>query len=142
MSTYAFTAEGEPTSQGSMSAFEDRRGKIRVVHQKSAKLSAWRNAIRAAAIDAGIQPAPTGTPVTIDIRFMMPRPKRPEYSYPQLDLDKLARAVLDALSPPRRGMEVLPPGCAWADDSQVAHVTASKEYATSILHGADVQIWW
>ena len=62
-------------------------------------------------------------PVSLILRFVMPRPKAtPKRSTPPAvkkpDLDKLARAVLDALS-----------GVAYRDDSQVVSLDASKRLA-------------
>ena len=62
-------------------------------------------------------------PVSLILQFVMPRPKAtPKRATPPAvkkpDLDKLARAVLDALS-----------GVAYRDDSQVVSLDASKRLA-------------
>jgi crossover junction endodeoxyribonuclease RusA len=69
----------------------------------------------------GGRPPLTG-PVEVEIDFTLPRPKsaRGPNQYPakRPDLDKLVRAVLDALTD----------GGAWADDGQVVTLTAGKLY--------------
>jgi Holliday junction resolvase RusA-like endonuclease len=62
-------------------------------------------------------------PVEIEVRFRLPRPKsRPEDVWHAVrpDVDKLVRAVLDALSSARL----------WRDDSQVAYLRVWKRYET------------
>jgi Holliday junction resolvase RusA-like endonuclease len=58
--------------------------------------------------------------VAVRLVFYLPRPKRMRRPAPTVkpDLDKLARAVLDALS-----------GVAYEDDAQVCHLVATKHYA-------------
>ena len=96
------------------------------------KLHAWRHAIGRAARDEWGEGAPTFKAVTIELHFRMERPKnqyadlqyrvkaRYEDAEPSMppDLDKLIRAVLDALT-----------GIVYDDDSQVVSLTASKTFA-------------
>ena len=68
-------------------------------------------------------PAPMDGPVRLELEFVMPRPKSaPKRSTPPAikrpDVDKLARAVLDAIT-----------GVVVADDSQIVELVASKRIA-------------
>ena len=58
----------------------------------------------------------------IQMVFIMPKPKTVKRAYPTVapDLDKLVRAVLDALT-----------GICYLDDSQVTDIRASKVYGSS-----------
>lgn len=58
-----------------------------------------------------------GIPVSVAATFVCPKPKAPMNAYPAKDLDKLARALLDALT-----------GVVIADDSQVVELAVRKVY--------------
>jgi Holliday junction resolvase RusA-like endonuclease len=107
--------QGLPIAQGSKNAF--RRGN-RIVLVESAKgLKSWRETI--AHVAKQTHKVPTTDAVTISLLFLMPAPKKMVRRYPTTkpDLDKLTRAVLDALT-----------GVIYADDSQVVQIEAQKGY--------------
>ena len=108
---YRFAVAGKPITQGSMSVFRGR-----VVHQKSRELTAWRNAINQ--MCRGTM-EPLEGPVSVDVVFRLQPPRGAPRDLPHVrpDVDKLARAALDGLT-----------GAAFADDSQVVRLTATKEY--------------
>lgn len=124
---------GTPVQQGSMKAFAFRRqnGRLGVsmVHNKGDALSAWREAIRVALIDAYpelVQAEADGgyykqyVPVCLELTFYLQRPKSNKLSEPsnkKADLDKLVRAVGDALS-----------GIVYYDDSQTVSIKACKKW--------------
>lgn len=110
--TIAFAVEGKPIQQGSMRAFNNR-----IVHNKTKELMAWRSAVAKAAHIAGCTPIDGA--ITITMQFFYERPKSVKRDQPTVppDLDKQIRSILDALT-----------GVAYRDDSQVTHITASKEY--------------
>ena len=110
--TIAFQVEGKPIQQGSMRAFNNR-----VVHNKTKELMAWRAEVAKAAHRAGC--TPIDGPIAIAMRFTYEKPKSVKREFPTVppDLDKQIRSILDALT-----------GVAYGDDSQVTHITASKEY--------------
>lgn len=120
-----FTVRGQPVAQGSVRAFV--RGNRAVVVGVSGPLADWRHAIatEARAAMAGL-PTLTG-PVAVSAWFVMARPPshfrrdgtltKAAPLYPRLDLDKLARACLDALT-----------AIAYADDSQVVRLHAHKHW--------------
>jgi crossover junction endodeoxyribonuclease RusA len=84
-------------------------------------LRRWRNAVRTAARNtAGPHWKPLSGPVALTAHFWMPRPAvraGVHYADRKPDLDKLLRAILDALT-----------GVAYDDDSQVVTITAAKTY--------------
>lgn len=73
-----------------------------------------------------------GVPVSVRITFLMPRPKTVKRHMPIVppDIDKLCRAVLDALTDVG----------VWVDDSQVVDLGATKIYASGIHIGAHITV--
>jgi len=112
----------------------------RVIHYSS-RVAQWHNLIREAALTAIPQHWPIDASIEIDMVFVLPRPKyhrkpngtlREKYREAQHvsmpDLDKLARAVLDALT-----------GIAWRDDAQVGYIMATKQYGD--VPGCHIYLW-
>lgn len=117
-----FSVVGVPVTQGSAKAIIHKTtGRAVLIQENHKDLRAWRGAIRRAAeVMAGGQKAAPQTPVWVRATFLLPRPasvKRPRPAV-KPDLDKLARAGLDALS-----------GVLFEDDGQVVSLTVSKQYA-------------
>ncbi len=126
----SLTIPGTPISQGSMKAF-NVNGRARVVHANPAKLRSWRGDV----IDAArgkFDAIPRG-PVIVRATFFVARPKNhygsgrnadtvkpsaPMFPSTKPDLDKFARALLDALTI----------GGAFADDAQVIELVVGKRY--------------
>lgn len=120
----AFDVKGLPIPQGSHRFV---RGRIMDVQELAGTLGPWRDSVglhaRAALADAGIG-VPITEPVAVSMVFRLPQPGRLPRGrlLPAVrpDLDKLARAVLDALS-----------RCdVWVDDGQVVALVIAKVYAT------------
>jgi crossover junction endodeoxyribonuclease RusA len=107
-----------------------------IMVESSKAVGPWREAVRAETQRANPLPAGaawfTGS-VAVEITFSLPRPKghfgsgrnaglvkssAPRFPAGRPDLDKLTRAVLDGLTA----------GGAWADDAQVVHLNAWKQY--------------
>lgn len=106
---------GRPAPQGSK-----RHVGNGVLVESSARVKPWRQDVREAALAAGVRLA---GPVSVGLRFYLPRPKRPTHpDYPAgpPDLDKLVRAVLDALTS----------ASTFEDDARVVDLHASKNYVT------------
>lgn len=114
-----FVVHGEPIPQGSTKAFVNPRTHRAIVTSDNKRTRPWRALIDDAARQ--VCPEPLRGPVVVKARFTMPRPKsRPKRDlWPDRkpDLDKLARALLDALTGP-----VL------VDDSQVVALDVQKLY--------------
>jgi crossover junction endodeoxyribonuclease RusA len=122
------TIHGRPAQQGSSKAFivRDRRtGRPRaiVTSDNRTELQAWREAVRTEAQTAAIDEAGYRDrgPVELTITWELPRPKRAragDLPDGRPDIDKLERAVLDALT-----------GVWYRDDGQVTDLTGRKRYA-------------
>lgn len=141
-----FYVRGAPIPQGSVEAHVGRRkdgSRYASVHYRvGTKLHAWRRAISVAA-RAEWGDEMTYHPVRLTLVFYM---KRPLSHYVGLagdikiaylrvahdtvpDLDKLVRAVMDALTE-----------CVYSDDSQVVDVSASKRYVPNATHPPGVEV--
>lgn len=132
-----FKVYGTPVPQGSLRAF-NVGGKARVSQGGSAegrrKLGDWRQAIGEEARRALPDDAPLlEGPVYVTVSFLMPKPKSaPKYLRhvtKKPDLDRLLRALLDAIT-----------GVLIVDDAQVVSVSAAKSYAIETRPHADVMV--
>ena len=123
-----FTVYGAPVPQGSKRLL---RGNI--VDMAKPELRSYRQDLHVTALQAMEGASPFLEPVSVRIMFSIPRPKshygtgrNSHIQKPNLpiapaktpDIDKLARAVLDALT-----------GAAFRDDAQVVGLTLSKVWA-------------
>jgi crossover junction endodeoxyribonuclease RusA len=128
MTDCAFEALGVPRPQGSLTPWVDRTGRVRASHSTGVAGARWRGTVAAAARDAWHERPMTG-PVGIRLLFRLPRPNGvdPGYAVAPPDVDKLSRAVLDALS-----------GILYVDDAQVVQLSASKVYAVAPYSTAGV----
>lgn len=113
-----FKVDGVPVPQGSKTVAR-RGGKTWLRDANSAVLKPWRHKVAAAA-DLGVT---FSRPVSVHLRFDMPRPSRPRFSRPGVrpDIDKLSRAVLDGLTD----------GGLLVDDSLVVRLVVEEFYSES-----------
>lgn len=121
-----FAVPGVPQPKGSLKAFRSARSRRVVVTSDNPKLARWQRAVRVSALEARARRdgRPFPGPVVVACLFLLPRPK----SYPKRvvhhtrkpDLDKLVRAVLDALA--AKGL--------FGDDAAVVDLHASKAYVS------------
>ncbi|MDU0348310.1 RusA family crossover junction endodeoxyribonuclease [Actinomyces sp. MRS3W] len=130
--TVAFAVDGMPETEGSTRAFPTQTGGVRVTHTKQAALEEWRARVRAASLAAAVQarwPLGYDGPVEVRATFYLPRPARPRFPVPATkpDLDKLERAVGDALAEVRRGGYVAQRGLL-REDSRIVRWHSAKEY--------------
>lgn len=133
---------GVPVAQGSTRAFAIRKGPTKRIvgvgttNDTQGTLAKWRGDVRQAT--QNVLTLRDG-PVAVSLRFSYRRPKShltPSGSklrlgaprFPALDLDKLARGVLDALT-----------GIAYHDDKQVTVLTCVKGYDDH--NGCQITIW-
>lgn len=136
----AIRVHGTPIPQGSKTANSFGHG---VRDANAAKLKPWRETIRTAAEDQCRYHDTITGPVQIWLRFAFPRPQShyrtgrnahllkdtaPAYPTAKNDLDKLQRAVLDALTDAQ----------VWVDDGLVVDVRARKFYAGEHEHAPAV----
>lgn len=139
MRELTFAVAGTPAQQGSKTAVVIN-GVPRLIEGASTKarkaLKTWRDAVamaaRAAASVKGCEPF-TG-PMSVDLDFWLALPATDPYRHRHAttpDLDKLIRAVLDALTI----------SAVISDDSRVCSITATKLYAREgRVPGVDVTI--
>jgi len=134
----SFTVAGVARPQGSMRAFV--RGDKVVITSATKGLDEWRDAIawEARAVTSQMLVGPLRLAAT----FTLPRPKsdfladgsvRPSARLrhdKRPDLDKLTRALMDALT-----------GVAYADDSQVAAIDVAKVYVQHITEQPQVDVF-
>ena len=118
---------GIPVSEGSTRFIHDRAGRARIVHVKQGELDIWRRAVAMVvwceAKKAGWE-LPLDEPVLVTAAFYLPRPRTVKRDVPSVkpDLDKLGRAIGDALQ--QDGLNVL------ADDSRIIQWQLSKHYSS------------
>lgn len=140
MTAVAFTVHGEPAPQGSKTVKHTKAG-VGFVHESNReRLTPWRNAVTAAAVEAMDGRPPIGGPVRLEVDFVFPRPKghyrtgkragelKPSaahYRSSRPDVDKLARAIGDALA-----------GVAIVDDALVVELVVRKVYGSPAAHVA------
>lgn len=124
-----FFAAGRPAAQGS----KRHVGGGRLI-ESSRQVGPWREIVRQAAVEAMAGRPPIEGPVYLVQVFALPRPKShygtgrnsgqvkrgaPHRPPVRPDLDKLARAVGDALT-----------GVCYHDDAQIVNLRAAKYYVT------------
>ena len=109
----SFRVYGVPVPQGSKNVYRGR-----LVEAQGKKLKDWREAVKKAAED-NYQGELIEGPVELQVIFYITKPKTVKREFPTVpaDLDKLIRAIGDALS-----------GSVYKDDSQIISITADKRY--------------
>jgi len=122
----AFTVTGAPQTKGSAKAFKHNgTGRI-IVRNDNPRCKSWQADVawQAKGAMAGRRAEPG--PVRVAVLFTVARPPTSRLLAPRLDLDKLLRALLDAMT-----------GIVYVDDSQVVEVTARKAWGPG---GASVTV--
>lgn len=112
----AIDVPGIPVPQGSMKHI----GRGRVIHSNGPALDEWREAIINRAKAQIEDKADSAVVVHADFRLLRPKTVRRLLPTKKFDLDKLARALCDALT--MAGV--------WTDDGLVVELHATKTYAT------------
>ena len=134
MDSFSFFVPGEPITEGSTKAFTSGQ-RVVVTHDRGRELDAWRIKVAKAAEDAarkaGWEPRHDG-PVAVTAFFVLPRPKSVpktrKWPHTKPDLDKLQRAVGDALAPYKQEGVL-------KDDSRITVWRTVKEYADGYRPG-------
>lgn len=129
----AFFVRGIPRPKGSLRPIHRRRANgscfYTLVEQGGFDLAQWRTQVALEAKKAVQGQPPLSGPLKLGLSFFLPRPssqpreqRGSEWAYTHLrnDLDKLQRAVFDAMTD----------AALYADDSQVVAVLAEKRYAS------------
>ena len=122
-----FFVPGKPAPQGSKKHVG--RG---ILVEASKELGPWRERVALVAWDYAESIIPKPNEVDVALEFIMPRPASAPKTKKALaskrpDLDKLTRAILDALT-----------NVIFEDDSQVVHIDATKRIA---YPGGESGVW-
>lgn len=122
MSEVTLWVSGTPKPQGSKRAFKHKTTGNVVMVEDNKNVRDWRSDMKNVAGAEFADTPPFEGPVTVMVVFHMPRPKshpKTKQTWPtsKPDVDKLLRAVLDALT-----------GIAFKDDSQVTMLTGVKAW--------------
>lgn len=102
MTDIFFHVDGLPAGQGSKTAYV--RGGRAVLVEANKRLPEWRSAVKTAAelaVHATEELVRYEEPVKLSVTFFLPKPAKPrhaEYPGSKPDLDKLIRAIGDALT--------------------------------------------
>ena len=133
MESITFRATGAPATKGSLTRMPNGAMLPAGTAMSRKRFTNWRDDCRSAAMDAMADNEPSRLPIRLMVEFQLPYPISsirkwqlgwwPHIKKP--DVDKLLRAVLDALT-----------GIVWVDDSQVCFVTMNKVYAWNGQAGA------
>jgi crossover junction endodeoxyribonuclease RusA len=123
MDTFTFTVYGIPAPQGSMKAFIPRGWSRPVLTSDNKKTKPWRQEVAGSAVTAmqqsNFERRDRSLPISVVVSFVFQKPKSTKKSVvhktTKPDVDKLARAILDALT-----------GIVFEDDSQVVDLHVSK----------------
>lgn len=128
-----FTVEGTPRPQGSK-----RHVGNGIMVESSKHVANWRSWVRLKASEACQGQMPIVGPVRVNVEFSFDRPKAhstskglrstaPVFKSSKPDIDKLLRAVLDALT-----------AICFVDDSQVVATFCTKKYSTAAVTRIEV----
>jgi crossover junction endodeoxyribonuclease RusA len=129
MKILMFTVYGEAQPQGSTKAFVPKGWSRPILTSTNPKLKSWRQLVAESANVALARLDKADRTILLDgvrltIAFYLPRPmslaKRVTAHTKKPDIDKLLRAVCDALS-----------GVVFRDDSQICELVAVKHYAAA-----------
>lgn len=135
MESVSFRVNGNPAPKGSWSRMPNGAMLPAGTTASRKKYADWRNDIRHAAIEAMGAENPHAGCIRLLAQFDLPYPassiRKWQFGWwphtKQPDIDKLMRALLDALT-----------GIVWVDDSQVAFATVNKVYAWNGRPGAHI----
>lgn len=115
---------GIPKPQGSKRAFVNPKTNRAVIVEDNTKTRDWRADVKVFARETMAGMPLLDGPIAITLQFVLPRPKSTPKTKPtppavkKPDLDKLSRAIFDALT-----------GTVYTDDSQVVSIYATKRIA-------------
>lgn len=129
-----FVVHGEPIPQGSAKAYV--QGGRAVITSDNMRLRPWRTRVAEEARKALTEPHSafdgTSGPISVVVNFRIPRGKSVKREHPTTrpDLDKLVRAVFDALT--EAGVV--------GDDSQITTLAAIKVYADIAQPGVTITV--
>jgi len=111
----------EPVPQGSMRSIRTKSGRTVTLHSAGSRLAVYRATVNEGA-RLKWKGGPSAGPIKLGLTFYFVPPRKPRHKVFPItrrigDIDKLERAVLDALT-----------GVVYIDDSQVVKVEKVKSY--------------
>ena len=125
--SFTFEVLGEPIPQGSLKAFTPKGWKRPILTSDNKRTKPWKQEVKQMAMEAMAQMVPRvirfekPKAIGIECRFYFQRPKSTKKAIvdkvTKPDIDKLARAILDALT-----------GIVFEDDSQVTTLVCWKGF--------------
>jgi Holliday junction resolvase RusA-like endonuclease len=133
----AFVVDGPPAPQGSKTVAKSKAG-ASFVREDNPDTEPWRNAVAARARAAMAGRPPLAGPLELDVAFVFARrqshfgtgrnagrlkPSAPIYCDKRPDLDKLLRAIGDAIT-----------GIVVVDDAAIVELRARKAYGSPAAH--------
>lgn len=127
----SFTVYGHPATKGSTVSFLGSEGRI-ITKADCKTLAAWSQAVAWAARAERVRLVEKPQAVALTLAFTFTKPKSVtdrEAHIVKPDLDKLIRAILDALT-----------GVAYTDDAQVVSIIASKCYGAETMTAIRVEV--
>lgn len=131
-----FSVIGTPKPQGSKRAYINRKtGHAIITDARPEPLKDWRTTVQQTAITHMDGAPPLDGPLQILLVFQLPRPKshpktRVTWPAKRPDIDKLVRAVLDALT-----------HVCFVDDGQIVALHAHKRWGTPGVQVRIDQAW-
>jgi crossover junction endodeoxyribonuclease RusA len=126
METISFIVYGEPIPQGSTRAFIPKGWNRPIITAANKRTKPWRQEVSGSAVAAmekaklPLMTRGVGVAVACSFYFVKPKSTKKSVTHKTTkpDLDKLVRAILDALT-----------GIVFEDDSQVVSLSLVKEFA-------------
>ncbi len=121
---------GQPVPQGSVRQVHNKyTNTARIIHSDPKRLGSWRKRVASAAREAANLAAPLDGPVSVDVEFTVRDSSTCERGWPTAppDLDKLVRAILDALT-----------DVVFTNDSRVCRIQATKRAGPEL--GAEIAV--
>ena len=117
-----FVIEGRCPTKGSTRSFVDPKSGRVITKADNASLAKWTKDAKwqARAAKVPLIYKPHGVAMEVRVEFVKPKTAKQMTPSVRPDIDKLLRAILDALT-----------GVGYADDAQVVAVTTSKAYGLS-----------
>jgi Holliday junction resolvase RusA-like endonuclease len=112
----SFTVAGTAATKGSWKAMRAKSGRLMMVPEIKRE-KPWAEAVAWSARVAMAGAAPVAVSVRVSIMVSVTRPKTSKLGAPRMDVDKLARSILDAMT-----------GIVYIDDVQVISLSISKRW--------------
>ena len=130
-----FHVPGTPKPQGSKRGYiNPHTNKVAMVESGGQPLHDWRGDVKRFAVDAQGETPMLEGPVGLSLRFELQKPKshgkKKTEPISRPDLDKLARAAIDALT-----------SVCFKDDAQIVYLMLTKGWAVNRGPGLWVNVW-